>query len=131
MARLPKPKTLTSSAPSIPAPAAIGDNHFASVRKAREALRVRAFELLDGYIAVIKQAAAAGDYETAAKSYQYLFDHMPEEEGQRLMEISIDKPKHVEQRTGPNIQIGFALGGVAPAKELPAAAVIDVTPDGQ
>ena len=106
----------------------IGDNYFSSVRKAREALRERAMELLDGYISVIKQAAAAGDYETAAKGYQHLLEHMPSEEGTRMIDVGIDKSQPTEQRIGPTIQIGIQLGGTAP-KALPEA-IIDVTPNG-
>jgi hypothetical protein len=56
-------------------------------------------------------------------------EHMPEEDGQRLLEISVDKPKQVEQKTGPSIQIGFQLGGVAPQPALPDASIIDITPE--
>ncbi len=107
-----------------------GGNYFSSVRKAREALRVRAHELLDGYIATIKQAAAAGDYESAMKGYQHLMNHMPPEEGERMLEMDIDKPKPQEGYIGPTVQIGIQLGGIKPA--LPAAAadstIIDVLP---
>lgn len=95
-----------------PLPKIVGGNYFSSVRKAREALRERAFELLDGYIAVIKQAAAAGDYETAAKGYQHLLEHMPPEDGMRMIELSVDKPVQVERKPGPSINIGFAIGGI-------------------
>ena len=105
----------------------IGGRAFSSVRKAREALKERAFELLDGYIAVIKQAAASGDYETATKGYQYLLEHMPEEDGQRMIEISVDKPVQVEAPKGPTIQIGFQLGGVNEPKQIEAPA-IEVVP---
>lgn len=100
----------------------VGGPYFPSVRKAKAALRERAFELLDGYIAIIKQAAAQGDFETAAKGYQYLLEHMPEEEGERMLDISIDRPKQAEQKSGHTIQIGFQLGGI-PYKELDTAVI--------
>ena len=108
-------------------PIPIGGPHFSSVRKAREALRERAFELLDGYIAVIKQAAAAGDYETAAKGYQHLLEHMPDEDGTRMIDMGIDKPKQIEAYSGPAVQIGIQLGGIAP-KALPPPITVDVIP---
>lgn len=99
---------------------------FPRVREAREALRQRAMEILESYLAVITEARAAGDFETATKSLQWLLEHMPEEEGQRIVDISVDKPKQVEATKGPTIQIGFALGGIAAPKLLP---IIDVTPE--
>jgi len=110
-----------------------GGKYFPSVRKAREALKVRAHELMDGYIATIKQAAAAGDYESALKGYQHLMNHMPEEEGERIMDVDVDKPKQIEGYTGPAVQIGIVLGGLnkelppATAIEPPVVEVIDVT----
>lgn len=85
---------------------------FGSVRKARAALLARANELMDGYLDLIKKASEAGEYDVASKAYQYLFDHMPPEDGQRLLEQGIDKPKQVEGYRGPTIQIGFKLGGI-------------------
>lgn len=91
----------------------IGGPRLSAVRKARLALKERALEILEGYILVIKQAAAQGDFESAIKGYQHLMDHMPEEEGEKLLDISVDKPKQIEQRYGgPQIQIGLAIGGV-------------------
>src|SRR3990167_9225146 len=104
----------------------LGDGRFPSVRKAREALKEKAFELQELYILIIRQAAAAGDFETAAKSLQWLLDHTPDEEGQRLIEPSVDKPSHTEQRTGPSISIGhITLGGLPKAPE-PIPVTIDV-----
>lgn len=100
--------------------------YFPRVKEAREALRDRAIEILESYIAVIAEARAAGDFESATKSLQWLIEHMPEEDGSHMVDISIDKPKQVEAGKGPTIQIGFALGGLGNQKTLPAA--IDVTP---
>ena len=101
-----------------------------SVRKAREALQARANEILDLMLLNAKQAAASGDFETAQKTYQYLLDHTPGEDGQRVVEISVDKPKQVEARpTGPAIQIiGIGLGGVN-RPQLEEANIIDITPE--
>ena len=106
----------------------VGGPHFSSVRKAREALRARAEELLEGYINTIKMAVAAGDYETATKAYQYLLEHMPDEDGTRLIDQSIDKPKVEAGSKGPSHYIGIAIGGI-PQKHLPPAVdAIDVEP---
>lgn len=110
---------------------AVGGPAFSSVRKAREALRERAHELLNEYINICKQAAAAGDYETAQKGFQYLLAHIPNEEGDRLIDIDVDKPKEVDKsKSAPSIQIGVAIGGLQ--KQLPAETtveVIEVKPD--
>lgn len=108
----------------------VGGPHFSAVKKAREALKAKANDILDGYLVAIKLAVSAGDYESALKGYQHLLDHMPEEDGERLIDISVDKPKQVDQKQGTNIQIGFALGGIPTAKELPAPVeVTDVKPE--
>ena len=105
--------------------------YFPKVREAREVLRERAIEILETYIAVIGEARKAGDHETATKSLQWLIEHMPEEDGERMIEGSVDKPKQIEGNVGPQINIGFALGGLNQPKELPPAVeVIDVTPEG-
>ena len=101
-----------------------------SVRKAREALKARANEILDLMLLNAKQAAASGDFETAHKAYQHLLDHVPDEDGERVFDISIDKTKQVEARpSGPAIQIiGIGLGGIN-RPQLPEASIIDVTPE--
>jgi hypothetical protein len=108
---------------------AIGGPHFSSVRKAKEALKARANELLDGYLAVIKQAAAAGDYETAVKGYQHLLEHMPDEDGERVLDISIDKPRPGDGPKGPTIQIGVAIGGLNRPTLKPAVTITEVESD--
>ena len=106
----------------------IGGPHFSSVRRARAAIRERAFELLSDYITVLKQAASAGDYETAVKGYQHLLEHMPDEDGEKMIDISIDKPKQVDKGSGPSIQIGFQLGGLPTQPQLQESTFIDVEP---
>lgn len=96
---------------------------FAKVRFAREKLKAQAEELLDDYIQTIRMARAAGDFETAQKGFQWLIEHMPEEEGERMIEVSIDKPKQIEGHAGPTISIGFALGGVPQTKQLEAPTI--------
>lgn len=104
----------------------IGGPAFSSVRKAREALKERAHELLNKYISGLDMALARGDFETFQKGYQYLLDHMPEEEGIHIVDVSVDK-KQIEgsKNNGPSIQIGVSIGGIKPA-ELPAVEVIEL-----
>lgn len=103
--------------------------YFPRVKEAREALRERAMEVLETYLAIIAEARSAGDFESAFKAAQWLLEHMPNEDGARLIDPSGSKPKEIEgPKTGPSIQIGIALGGVKP-KELPATRIIDITPD--
>jgi hypothetical protein len=106
----------------------VGGPAFSSVRKARAALKEQAEEILREFRALLKQAAAAGDYETAAKGYIHLLEHMPAEEGEALLDGSIDK-KQIESKTsGPAIQIGVQIGGLAPQRTLPEPIIIDVQP---
>jgi hypothetical protein len=106
---------------------------FSKVAEARQAIADRAVEMLELYIINIKLAQAEGEFEVAQKSLEWLMAHTPADElGVKIVDQDIDKPKAVEQgRTGPQINIGFQLGGMKRPAELPAAAeaeVIDVTP---
>lgn len=99
--------------------------YFPKVKEAREALRDKALGILEDYLAVVKAAQNAGDYKVATESLQWLMEHMPEEEGEKMIAASIDIPKNIEGAKAPVIQIGFAIGGVT--KELPPAVdVVDV-----
>jgi hypothetical protein len=110
----------------------VGGNYFSSVKKARAALKERANELVEMYILGMKKALAEGDFETFQKGMHDLISHIGDEEGERVFDIHVDKPKQVESTNrGPAIQIGVAIGGIAPIKSLPDATsvtVIDVTP---
>jgi hypothetical protein len=109
---------------------AVGGNSFPSVRKARAALKEHAKEIYETYKLLAKQAAAGGDFETAEKILWKLIEHMPEEEGERIVDASIDK-KQPEQigHKGPSIQIGVQIGGIPTQKSLPEAAIIEVMPE--
>ncbi len=98
---------------------------------AREKLAEKAEEILNLQLLIIKQAITAGDYETAAKANQFLIEHMPNQDGETMVDVSVDKPKQIEQKGGaPQINIGFALGGITPkALPQPAVEVIEVEPD--
>lgn len=102
--------------------------HFSSVRKAREALKEKALETYNLLVSIIKQAAAGGDYETAAKYTAWLMEHTPPEEGERLLDISVDKPSTSDGGPkGTIVNIGFKIGAEE-KKQLPEGIVIDVEP---
>lgn len=101
---------------------------FTKIQQAREALRDKADKIIEEYLDIAVQAKAAGDYETAAKALQWLIEHMPaDEEGQSLVDTSVDKQKQqAQQQLGPAIQIGIAIGGANQAqKALPQAEIVD------
>lgn len=105
--------------------------YFSNVRKAREALKERANEILETYIGLAALAMADKDYETAETILWKLLDHAPEDdEGFRVIDSAASKPPQIEAKaTGPAIQIGIALGGISgDVKSLPEAKVIDVSP---
>ena len=102
--------------------------HFPKIREARELLLAQAEDLINLKLKIAREALDAGDYETADKSINWLLEHMPAHEGQRVIEASIDNIKQVEGPKGPQISIGIALGGMSNKKELPSAVVIDTIP---
>lgn len=107
---------------------------FSKVHEAREALRLRANEIINELMDVAKQAKASGDYESASKTLMWLVEHMPAaNDGTRLVDHSPDKapPVTQQQDTRPSISIGIALGGLGNPKELPPAEVIEVKPSGK
>ena len=105
--------------------------HSAAVRKARERLQADADEIYTEYRKAIQIAVAGGEYEPALKAYQHLLDHLPAEEGQRLLDPSVDKQQVTEGPRGPLIQIGIIQGGVPQTKALPDIITIDTEmPDG-
>lgn len=114
--------------------APIPGSHLPKIKEAREAIAAQAKDIYDLYIANAKAATAAGEYEAAAKCYQYLIDHMPpDSDGKRMVDPSIDKGAPETKQLGPQINIGFQLGGVNQAntpKELPPH-VIDVEPEAE
>lgn len=105
-------------------------NYFPKVREARQKLAEKAQEILEEYLLNIQAAKLKGDHETALKGLQWLIEHMPDEEGESMVNSSIDKAKEKQiGGGGPTIQIGFQLGGITtPPKALPDPEVIDVKP---
>lgn len=101
------------------------DKFFSRVRIAREKLAEKALEWIDLQEKIVRAAMEAGDYETALKGVQFLMEHAPkDEDGNTLLEPSVDNKKINDGPKGPTIQIGIALG---PVKALPPVQVIDVT----
>lgn len=96
---------------------------FTKVKFAREKLKAQAEELLDEYIDTIRKARAAGQYEAALDATKWLLEHMPAEDGERMIDVSVDKPTQVAVQAGPSISIGFALGGVPQPKQIEAPAI--------
>lgn len=106
-----------------------GENrYFPKVKEAREALQAKALELHEYYMTIVHMAMEKGDLETALKAVQWLHEHMPRGAGDSMIDISIDKPKQIEAGPrGPQVNIGFALGGINEPKALPTV-TIDVEP---
>lgn len=101
---------------------------FSKVKEARELLKQEAETILRAYMKTIQMAIAAGQYEPALKAQQWLIDHLPNEDGQRLLDVSVDKIPVETENKGPQIQISVALGGLPkPQSQLPSP-VIDITP---
>ena len=127
-----KEKSLVVAPPEAPTtPKLLSKPNFpisASVRKAKEALKAQAYEIYEEYRATIREARVAGKYEEALNAYKWLIDHIPSEEGERLIEGSSDKVKEVESgNRGPIIQIGIAMGD--PKSKKLTGNVIDVLPE--
>ena len=110
-----------SNEPSPPAPIGpYSHKQFSSVRRAKEALREKALDLLEEFRQTIIEARAAGKYEEALKAYQWLLDHIPSDEGERMLEASVDKTSNQESgNKGPIVNIGFKIGGTSEVKALP------------
>jgi hypothetical protein len=105
---------------------------FPKIAEVREMLKERAAELLNLQRRIVYEALANQDYETANDANQFLLTHLPpDENGVRLLDPDIDKPKDQGKLQGPQISIGFALGGLNQTQSLPAAKVevIDAIPE--
>lgn len=98
---------------------------FSKVRRAREALREKAEELVDLYMKNIENATVAGDAEVAGKAIQWALEHLADDDGTTVVSPGVDKPRPVEQVKGPSIQIGFALGGLSTQLALPSSEAVD------
>lgn len=105
-------------------------DYFPKVKEARDAIKAKALDLFELQLKLIMEAVNKGEIEAALDANQWLMEHMPNEDGDRMIDPSGAKaPKEVETGPkGPTIQIGIALGGVG-TKQLPSANIIDITPD--
>jgi hypothetical protein len=104
---------------------------FPKVKEARAKLAERADELITEYMALAAHARDKGNLEVAEAILWKLIDHLPNEDGVRLLDQSSSKggSKDDGKAAGPTIQIGIALGGVSPTmKVLPPVEIIDVDP---
>lgn len=86
--------------------------YLSKVKAAREVIASQALATYKQYMKVLKQAAKMGKVEVAAEGLQWLLEHTPADDGTTVIDQSIDRPKPVEGYSGPQINIGFALGGV-------------------
>lgn len=107
-----------------------GGNYFPRVKEAREALRARALDLFNKHMKLIDMAMAAGDFETANKALQFLEEHMPSQDGERMIEESVDKVSTEKLGSGPQVQIALVVGGLEP-KQIASPEVITVEPINQ
>jgi hypothetical protein len=101
--------------------------YFSRVREAREALKAKAEEIVGLQIEIVKRGLETGKLDVAASANQWLLEHMPEEEGVKVIDVSIDKPRQVEGHAAPSISIGFAIGGMKPQAALPAPPKVEVS----
>lgn len=108
--------------------------YFSKVKEAREALAAKSLALFEMYETLIKDAIAAQEFDVAAKSLQFLLEHMPKDaDGTSLLEAGVDRPRPEAEKgpKGPTIQIGIAFGAPQQKALPPAVEVIDVTTDTQ
>lgn len=100
-------------------PKGVSTTYFRSVQQARELLMRRAQQILQDYLAVIEQARQQGDVKVAAESLRWLLSHLPEANGVRVIDSSVDRPPDSGQGAQTQVTIGIALAGVSP-EALPA-----------
>lgn len=104
--------------------------YFSKVKEAREALKERANELIDTQFRIINEAILGKNFEVAAKANQFLLEHLAsDDEGVRVLDVSIDKVVKSDGPSGPMIQIGLSLGGMTQPAALPPLPVITVEPE--
>lgn len=92
--------------------------YFPKVKEARELLRERSLDLYLKYEHIIDMAIEKGELDVAAEHVKWLIEHMPAQDGERMIDSSAAKPKEIQGQLGPSIQIGIALGP-AKVRELP------------
>jgi hypothetical protein len=98
----------------------VAKDYFPKVKEARELLKEKAREILEMQQTIIEKALAAEKFDVAAAANQFLIEHMPDEEGVRMISATVNKQLETKGPTGPTIQIGFNLG----THRLPEAATV-------
>lgn len=102
-------------------PNAIPRNLFKSVKEAREAFKAKADKFVAQYELAIDEAIKNKDFEAATKAIQWALEHMAsDDDGTKIIDIGIDRPKGDNIKTGPQINIGFQLGGISQPKAIEA-----------
>lgn len=105
--------------------------YFPRVQEARDSLREKAVELADLYDKAIRSALEHGQYEAAIKAIQWGLEHMPKsDDGQTVIDPSVDKVKTEKGPTGPTINIGLALNPAISHPALPPAIEAETVDDG-
>ena len=105
-------------------------DYFPKVKEAREALREKALDLFDLQLKLIMEAVNKGEIEAALDANQWLIEHMPAEDGERMIDPSAAKVVEVQEgSSAPIIQLGIQLGGVNQKALPPAVKIIDITPN--
>ena len=116
--------------PSTDITTTVGGSYFSSVKKARAALKEKALATYEKLNKIIDMAAAAGDFETAAKYTWMLIEHTPEDDGETVIAGSAAKPKQIEGGySGPVINIGVKVGGANKDLLPEPSLTIDVVPE--
>lgn len=95
-------------------------DYFPKVKEARAALAAKALELYEQYEATIKDAIVHGHFEVALDNMKWLMEHMPADDGVKMLDGSVDKQATQLGPAMPTINIGFALGGI-PSTVAPLA----------
>lgn len=90
-------------------------NMFPKVAEAKEALKARALAMAEKYEQAIDAAMKKGDFEVAIKAMQWFLEHVPAQDGVRVIDPSIDKaPSGEKGPKGPRIVLGINLGNPGP-----------------
>src|SRR4051812_26597893 len=93
----------------MPSPPLFTQDSFPRIKEAREALKAKALAMWEVYERAIQKAIDAEEYEVALKAMQWMIEHSPDHNGERMLNRSIDSKEIDSKSKGPQIQIGIAL----------------------
>lgn len=119
----------------MPSPPLFTHDHFPRIKEAREALKAKAPAMVDILEKVIQKAVEAGEHEVAIKAIQWMIEHAPDHDGERMINRSVDSKEIDSKSKGPQISIGIALLDKPALPPAPKAIesnpveIIDVTND--